>query len=156
MEFNELLKSTKLELKKGSELFNLYHSTLESVAKETLVDAGFATDVQQVLSVKIADKFLQLLSVDYVEPSEPEIQTAEDVAADYQKHLEETAKEDEETFEHTVTQQDLDLNPELVSADVKVGDIILIPKHSDVPEEDVQLELKRLSEHNNNLGGNTE
>jgi hypothetical protein len=35
-----------------------------------------------------------------------------------------------DTVKHTVTQEDMDNNPEMVEAGIKVGDEILIPKNS--------------------------
>jgi len=43
---------------------------------------------------------------------------------------------DEELIDHVVTQEDLDLNPELAEEGTKVGDVIQIPKEETDDEED--------------------
>jgi hypothetical protein len=43
--------------------------------------------------------------------------------------------DDPKLIDHVVTQEDLDSNPELAAAEVKVGDTIQIPAKSDVPAQ---------------------
>lgn len=155
MAFNEILKSLKDELKTGGDLFKLYHSTLESTVKDVLIDAGFATDVQQVLPVKVADLFLAKLSTDFAEPAEPDIQTAEQVAEDYKKYLEEgetkakvepTEKVEGKSYQYAyeLKQSDLDKYPELVSAGRTAGQTIYLPLETNAKKADVQSALSAL------------
>jgi hypothetical protein len=44
---------------------------------------------------------------------------------------------------HTVTQEDLDANPELVEAGVQVGDEVLIPTQEQVMEQQPKRKLKK-------------
>lgn len=47
------------------------------------------------------------------------------------------------TQPHTVTQEDLDANPELVEAGVQVGDEVLIPTQEQVMEQPTKRKLKK-------------
>lgn len=47
------------------------------------------------------------------------------------------------TQPHTVTQEDLDANPELVEAGVQVGDEVLIPTQEEVMEQQPKRKLKK-------------
>lgn len=46
-----------------------------------------------------------------------------------------TAPKEEETVKHTVTQSDIDNNPDMVEAGIKLGDEILIPKNTSLTNE---------------------
>ena len=52
--------------------------------------------------------------------------------------------EDGEPIHHTITQEDLDNNPELAAEGVKVGDEILIPSNIPTQQEDEGVSAKKL------------
>jgi hypothetical protein len=52
--------------------------------------------------------------------------------------------EDVEPIHHTITQEDLDNNPELAAEGVKVGDEILIPSNIPTKQEDEGVSAKKL------------
>jgi hypothetical protein len=56
------------------------------------------------------------------------------------KHLNNTIQMDDKTFDHRVTEQDMQNNPELAEAGVQVGEVIGIPaEDTNPPEEEAAL-----------------
>ena len=83
--------------------------------------------LQEQIEVKKVQLELQTLNADLADAKAREVRALGLIG-------QMTAPKQEDTVQHKVTQEDIDNNPEMVEAGIKVGDEILVPKNS-FPEQ---------------------